>query len=111
MVTMDIILGDALFKALVCGTGSPQLAHLIIHDITRRMSISEFFHRFNLYDIVEPASDCYLRRMGIPVLVVSNVNFKALANEIIDLVDRLNLYADNLRHGRIDIDKVYKWYS
>ena len=102
MVTMDIILGDALFKALVCGTGSPQLAHLIIHDITRRMSISEFFHRFNLYDIVEPASDCYLRRLGIPVVVTRNVNFKALANEIIDLVNMINT--------RTDISKVYGLY-
>jgi hypothetical protein len=111
MVAMDIVLGDALFNAVVCAANSPQLAYWVIHDIARKMSIEEFFHKFSLYDIVEPTIECSLRRQGIPALAVSKVDLKELVEKLLALRDKLNAFADKLRHADIDVDKLYKLYS
>jgi len=108
---MDMVSGNILFDAVVCATNSPQLAYWAIHGITRKMSVEEFFDKFNLYDIVKPTIECSLRRQGIPVLAVSKVDLKELIEKILTLTDKLNTYVDKLRHADINVDKVYKWYS
>jgi len=108
MVAMNIVLGGTLFDAVACATDSPQLAYWVVHGITRKMSIEEFFHRFNLYDIIKPTIECSLRRQGIPVPAVSKVDLKELAEKILDLTDKLNTFTDKLRRADIDAGKTYK---
>jgi len=86
---MDMVSGNILFDAVVCATNSPQLAYWAIHGITRKMSVEEFFDKFNLYDIVKPTIECSLRRQGIPVLAVSKVDLKELVEKILTLTDKL----------------------